>query len=87
MNEQETKSVANKNDDSMQPGPRTTEEKKQASDKLDKLDKVYNEMKQKNKKIKKELLEVKNENENLRSIFAEFQVEFRQNKKHEKMFN
>lgn len=48
---------------------------------LDKLDKVYNEMKTKNKKLKKELAESKNENETLRGIFAEFQVEFRQNKK------
>lgn len=57
------------------------------TEKLDKLDKVYNEMKSKNKKLKKELADQKNENESLRTIFAEFQVEFKQNKKHEKMFN
>ena len=44
-------------------------------------------MKSKNKKLKKELLDIRNENESLRSIFAEFQVEFKQGKKHEKMFN
>lgn len=44
-------------------------------------------MKSKNKKLKKELADSKNENESLRTIFAEFQVEFKQNKKHEKMFN
>ena len=68
------------------------EEKKARSpdkkgEKLDKLDKVYNEMKSKNKKLKKELQEMKDNNESLRSIFAEFQVEFKQNRKHEKMFN
>ena len=54
---------------------------------MDKLDKVYNEMKSKNKKLKKELVDSKSENETLRTIFAEFQVEIKQNKKHEKMFN
>jgi len=57
-----------------------------SGEKLDKLDKVYNEMKSKNKKLKKEIVEYKTENENLRSIFAEFQVEFKQNKKSEKLF-
>ena len=61
-------------------------EESKGGEKLDKLDKVYNEMKQKNKKVKKELADSKKENENLRSIFAEFQVEFKQNKKHEKLF-
>lgn len=44
-------------------------------------------MKSKNKKLKRELADSKSENESLRTIFAEFQVEFKQNKKHEKMFN
>ena len=60
--------------------------KKKSGEKLDKLDKVYNEMKSKNKKLKKEISELKSDNENLRSIFAEFQVEFKQNKKSEKLF-
>ena len=54
---------------------------KKPKEQLDKVDKVYHEMKQKNKKLKKELAEQKSENESLRSIFAEFQVEFRQNGK------
>ena len=48
-----------------------------SANKLDKLDKVYNEMKIKNKKLKKDVSEMKGENETLRSIFAEFQVEFK----------
>lgn len=47
-------------------------EESKGGEKLDKLDKVYNEMKSKNKKLKKELSDIKKENENLRSIFAEF---------------
>lgn len=53
---------------------------------LDKIDKVYSEMKSKNKKLKKEISSLKSENETLRSVFAEFQVEFKQNKMHEKDF-
>jgi len=41
---------------------------------LGNLDKVYGEMKQKNKKLKKEIDEQKKEIKNLRSVFAEFQV-------------
>ena len=59
---------------------------KKSDGKLEKLDKVYSEMKGKNKKLKKELGEQKTENETLRTIFAEFQVEFKQNRKHEKQF-
>ena len=55
----------------------SNKEETKGGEKLDKLDKVYNEMKQKNKKLKKELSDIKKENENLRSIFAEFQVEFK----------
>lgn len=54
---------------------------------LEKLDKVYSEMKAKNKKLKKEKEETKQENETLRSIFAEFQVEMKQGRKHEKDFH
>jgi len=52
-------------------------EESKGGEKLDKLDKVYGEMKQKNKKLKKEVSDIKKENESLRSIFAEFQVEFK----------
>ena len=44
-------------------------------------------MKSKNKKLKKEIGEARSETESLRSIFAEFQVEFKQNRKHEKQFD
>jgi len=44
-------------------------------------------MKSKNKKLKKEICDAKNQTESLRSIFAEFQVELKQNKKHEKQFD
>ena len=54
---------------------------------LEKIDKVYSEMKNKNKKLKKEKEALKQENETLRSIFAEFMVEFKQDKKHEKEFH
>ena len=47
---------------------------------------VYKELKTVNRKIKKELTESQSQNESLRSIFAEFQVEFRQNKKEQKLF-
>ena len=53
---------------------------------LGNLDKVYSEMKLKNKKLKNQIKEQKEQMENMRSIFAEFQVEFKQNKKHEKPF-
>ena len=59
---------------------------KKKIDKLSNVDKVYNEMKQKNKKLKKEVQNQKDQTESLRSVFAEFQVEFRQNRKHEKLF-
>ena len=44
-------------------------------------------MKSKNKKLKKELTEVKSQNESLRSIFAEFQGKFKQDDKHKKDFH
>jgi predicted RNase H-like nuclease (RuvC/YqgF family) len=65
--------------------PKKKDDKKDKKDnKLDKLsnmDKVYDVLKQKNKKLKKEIIEQKNETETLRGVFAEFQVEFKQNKK------
>lgn len=65
----------------------TTGSKDKKPKQLDKLDKVYSEMKSKNKKLKKEKESLKVENETLRSIFAEFQVEFKQDRKHEKDFH
>jgi predicted RNase H-like nuclease (RuvC/YqgF family) len=49
-----------------------SKENKSKPKQLDKLDKVYSEMKNKNKKLKKEKEAMKGENETLRSIFAEF---------------
>ena len=60
---------------------------KKKTEKLGSLDKVYSEMKSKNKKLKVDIGKAKNETESLRSIFAEFQVEFKQNRKHEKQFD
>ena len=69
----------------------TTEARKSSKNKeakqLDKIDKVYSEMKQKNKKLKADLRDQKSTNETLRTIFAEFRVEFRQNKKQDKEFH
>jgi len=39
---------------------------------LSNIDKVYDVLKQKNKKLKKDIQEQKNETETLRGIFAEF---------------
>ena len=60
--------------------------KKKRDKQLGSLDKVYSEMKTKNKRLKKEIADQKAQMGNLRSIFAEFQVEFKQNKKHDKTF-
>lgn len=72
--------------------PQKEKAKKQSSKEKDggnlsNMDKVYDVLKQKNKKLKKEIQEQKNETETLRGIFAEFQVEFKQGKKDQKMFN
>lgn len=50
---------------------------KKKGEKLSNVDKVYSEMKSKNKKLKKEVQTAKGETDTLRSVFAEFQVEFR----------
>jgi len=55
-------------------------------ERLDKLDMVYNEMKHKNKALKKQMLEKNRENETLRQILADFEAQFKQNRKDEKLF-
>ena len=52
-------------------------DKKQGG-KLDKLDKVYNEMKQKNKYLKRQLHDQKAENETLKQVMVEFKQQFQQ---------
>ena len=53
-------------------GEKDTKSKK--SDKLGSLDKVYSEMKSKNKKLKKEIGDMKGQLSDMRTVFAEFQV-------------
>ena len=52
-------------------GDKETKTKKD-KDKLGSLDKVYSEMKSKNKKLKKEISDLKGKMADMRTVFAEF---------------